>query len=692
MNSIIDDITLLKYINKGVSSEIFLSKKKGVNELMVTKRFEQEKIRKNPIFKKYLENAIFILNNIKHPNIIRLYDVKSKPDYVYITMEYCNGGSLHECFQKYKQRNKRPFTEDIVRHLVRQILLGIKCLHDHKIIHRDIKLGNILVKFKNDNDLQLLNFYEAQVKITDLKSCTIPGSNLAQTVIGTVPNMAPSIIENYKGNYNIYDEKVDIWSLGTVCYEMLVGNALFNNYQILHNNINDLHIDIPNFISSEARSFLLSMLQKDSQKRLSADELLRHPFINKVNNINIKQPNYNNNLLYGNNIVQQQPQNIQYQVPNNQYQIPINIYNNPNNNIHKIQDKNNYQMPIQNKQPQVQYQQYPIPNNINNQQNPTQYQVPNYNNQQINYQINNNIKGKQISNENKLDYILLRLTEARHKLPGTEIPLKEEEIKFIINKSLEIIKNEKILLDISAPINICGDIHGQFYDLLRIFEMVGYPDKNNYLFLGNYVDFGKYGINVLCLLLCYKIKYPNKIYLLRGNHECSVLSRKYGFYDECKRKFNSNIWRSFLELFNFLPVAAVIDDRIFCVHGGLSPELKNVQDILSINRPTEIPETGLLCDLLNSDPDKDCIQFDENDNGISVVFGEEIVYDFLKHNNLELIVRGNQPVFEGYEYFANKRLITIFSAPCFKGEYANLAGILIVNENLTCSLKFLRTK
>ena len=247
-----------------------------------------------------------------------------------------------------------------------------------------------------------------------------------------------------------------------------------------------------------------------------------------------------------------------------------------------------------------------------------------------------------------------------------------------------------MLLELEAPIKICGDIHGQFYDLLRLFEFGGYPPDSNYLFLGDYVDRGKQSLETVCLLLAYKIKYPTKVTLLRGNHESAVTNRIYGFYDECKRRYNVRLWRSFTDLFNVLPVAALIDDKILCMHGGLSPELKNLQNIENISRPTDIPDSGLLCDLLWSDPDKEVMEYDENDRGVSVIFGEKIVEDFNKKNDLDLIIRAHQVVDEGYEFFANRQLITIFSAPNYCGEFDNSAGIMIIDESLTCSLKVLR--
>ena len=289
-----------------------------------------------------------------------------------------------------------------------------------------------------------------------------------------------------------------------------------------------------------------------------------------------------------------------------------------------------------------------------------------------------------------VDTIIEKLLSVRGNKPGKQVDLKEEELKFLIEKSLPIIREQKMLIELEAPLHVCGDIHGQYYDLLRIFEHCGYPGEYNYLFLGDYVDRGKQSLETISLLLCYKIKYPDKVTLLRGNHESSVTNRIYGFYDECKRRYNVRIWKSFTELFNYLPVAAIIDDKILCMHGGLSPELKNIQSISDISRPTDIPDTGLLCDLLWSDPDKDVVEYDENDRGVSVIFGEKIVQDFNKKNDLDLIIRAHQVVDDGYEFFAQRQLITIFSAPNYCGEFDNSAGIMIIDESLTCSLKVLR--
>ena len=289
-----------------------------------------------------------------------------------------------------------------------------------------------------------------------------------------------------------------------------------------------------------------------------------------------------------------------------------------------------------------------------------------------------------------VENILDRLLAVKGNKPGKTVDLKEEEIKFLIDKSLSLIKEEKMLIELEAPLRVCGDIHGQYYDLLRIFEHCGYPGEYNFLFLGDYVDRGKQSLETICLLLAYKRKFPNKVHLLRGNHESSVTNRIYGFYDECKRRYNVRLWRNFTELFNYLPVAALIDDKILCMHGGLSPDLRNLNSISEITRPTDIPDSGLLCDLLWSDPDKETLEFDENDRGVSWVFGEKIVNEFNRKNDLDLIIRAHQVVDDGYEFFANRQLITIFSAPNYCGEFDNSAGIMIIDDALTCSLKVLR--
>ncbi|OAY81344.1 Serine/threonine-protein phosphatase PP1 [Ananas comosus] len=234
------------------------------------------------------------------------------------------------------------------------------------------------------------------------------------------------------------------------------------------------------------------------------------------------------------------------------------------------------------------------------------------------------------------------------------------------------------------------DIHGQFADLLRLFECGGFPPTSTYIFLGDYVDRGKQSLETICLLLAYKIKYPDKIFLLRGNHEDAKINRVYGFYDECKRRFNVRLWKIFCDCFNCLPIAAIIDQKILCMHGGLSPELNSLDQLREITRPTEIPDYGLLCDLLWSDPDSDVQGWGTSDRGVSCTFGADKLVEFLEKNELDLICRAHQVVEDGYEFFAQRRLVTIFSAPNYCGEFDNAGALLSIDESLLCSFEILK--
>ena len=226
---------------------------------------------------------------------------------------------------------------------------------------------------------------------------------------------------------------------------------------------------------------------------------------------------------------------------------------------------------------------------------------------------------------------------------------------------------------------------------MRLFEYGGYPPEANYLFLGDYVDRGKQSLETVCLLLAYKIKYPENFFMLRGNHECSSINRIYGFYDECKKRFSVKLWKIFTDCFNCLPVAALLDEKILCMHGGLSTEMEKFDQIKKIVRPTDVPEQGLLCDLLWSDPDESAKDgFGENDRGVSVVFNGNVVKNFLKNNELDLICRAHQVVEEGYEFFADKQLVTVFSAPNYCGEFDNAGAMMSVNEDLKCSFQILK--
>lgn len=289
-----------------------------------------------------------------------------------------------------------------------------------------------------------------------------------------------------------------------------------------------------------------------------------------------------------------------------------------------------------------------------------------------------------------VDGVIARLLEVKGCRPGKTVLLNESEITALcINARNEFMK-EPMLLELPSPIKICGDVHGQYYDLLRLFTNSGFPPDHAYLFLGDYVDRGKQSLETICLLLAYKIKYPNKMFLLRGNHECASINRIYGFYDECKRRYSVKLWKTFTDCFNCLPVAAIVEKKIFCCHGGLSPDLMTLDQIRKVSRPTDIPDTGLLCDLLWADPEKDMQSWSENDRGVSFIFGSDIVENFLKQHDLDLVCRAHQVVEDGYEFFAQRQLVTLFSAPNYCGEFDNAGAVMTVAKDMVCSFTVLK--
>ena len=305
----------------------------------------------------------------------------------------------------------------------------------------------------------------------------------------------------------------------------------------------------------------------------------------------------------------------------------------------------------------------------------------------------NDINDNKIENQNNdsIYKIIKKLKKARRGSICQELTIKEDECDYVIDKSYEIFQKEESLLKIKAPLYICGDIHGQYYDLLRVFDILNYPPQSTFLFLGDYVDRGKQSLECLLLLLCLKIQYPDKIFLLRGNHECEALNKIYGFYDECKRRLSIKCFKKITNLFNMMPISALINENILCMHGGLSKDLQNIEQINKILRPTDIPNEGLLCDLLWSDPNESLTEdFGPNERNISITFSKDYVKNFVEKNNLDLICRAHQVVEEGFEFFADMKLVTIFTAPNYMGEFDNNGGILEVGEDLLCKFHVLR--
>lgn len=265
--------------------------------------------------------------------------------------------------------------------------------------------------------------------------------------------------------------------------------------------------------------------------------------------------------------------------------------------------------------------------------------------------------------------------------------VSQQELKWLCHQAKSIFKSQPVFLELMPPLTICGDVHGQFTDLLKIFEGLRSPEVTNYLFLGDYVDRGPSSLNTIALLFAYKIKYPQNFFMLRGNHETADTNEVYGFYDEISRVFpGSNLWLKFNECFDWLPISALIDGRIFCVHGGISPDLETLDQLKSIERPND-GNNKFVEDLLWSDPNRNVGYWKESDREIGFLFGWKPLAKFLEENDLDIVVRAHEAVDNGYQfpYFPQKNAVTVFSAPAYCGEYDNKGAMMHVDEMLSIS-------
>lgn len=272
-----------------------------------------------------------------------------------------------------------------------------------------------------------------------------------------------------------------------------------------------------------------------------------------------------------------------------------------------------------------------------------------------------------------LDATIALLREAKY--PSAETTKK------LCAKAIELLATEPNVVQVTPPVTVCGDTHGQFFDLLELFAIGGQCPDTNYLFLGDYVDRGYFSLETFLLLLSLKVRFPHRMTILRGNHESRQTTQAYGFYDEVIRKYNdSAMWDLFNKVFDVLPLCGVIGGKIFCVHGGLSPILTSVEQIQRLDRKKEVPERGPICDLLWSDPEA-VSNFQLSPRGAGYLFGDSAVKQFNRQNKLSLICRAHQLASDGYVEWFDKKLFTVWSAPnyCYRG--GNPASMLEVDPN-----------
>lgn len=262
--------------------------------------------------------------------------------------------------------------------------------------------------------------------------------------------------------------------------------------------------------------------------------------------------------------------------------------------------------------------------------------------------------------------------------------IKESEVRILCAKARELLANEGNVQRVETPITICGDIHGQFYDLLELFRVGGSIPETNYLFLGDFVDRGYFSVETLLLLLALKLRYPDRITLIRGNHESRQITQVYGFYDECLRKYGStSVWRYCADVFDYLSLAALVDGTLFCVHGGLSPGFRTIDEVRAIDRKQEVPHDGAMCDLLWSDPEI-INGWGVSPRGAGYLFGSSIVHQFNHVNNISVIARAHQLVMDGFRWWFDKKLVTVWSAPNYCYRCGNSASVMeVVDSELT---------
>ena len=293
----------------------------------------------------------------------------------------------------------------------------------------------------------------------------------------------------------------------------------------------------------------------------------------------------------------------------------------------------------------------------------------------------------------------------------------EEEVKFsleadlvisLIDQVTKIVQEQPMVLKVEAPVKVFGDIHGQYQDLMRFFDLYSAPIQGpggdieglDYIFLGDYVDRGTHSLETMCLLMALKIKYPNQIHLLRGNHEDRWINSAFGFQAELISRMNDDetnpvIFTKFNDFFDYLPLAAIINDTVLCLHGGIGSNISTISDIEKINRPLEVIhevtnlDQQLVVDILWSDPTDSDVETGIQPNstrdptgvGNIVKFGPDRVEEFLNNNNLTLILRAHECVMDGFERFAGGKLITVFSATDYCGKHKNAGAILFLTKN-----------
>lgn len=254
-------------------------------------------------------------------------------------------------------------------------------------------------------------------------------------------------------------------------------------------------------------------------------------------------------------------------------------------------------------------------------------------------------------------------------------------LKQLVKSVNDIFVASPIRLTLSGDFIVVGDIHGDLGCLVRIFQKFGFPPEKNYLFLGDYIDRGSNSLEVILLLYALKLLFPNNVALIRGNHESAQTSKNYGFRDDCMVYLSRSVYHNFIESFSNMPLCAVLNSSIFCVHGGISKHFSKLKEIDSLERPLSKYNDDLFIDLLWSDPSESISKFGKSDRGLGHFFGESVFEQFLEKNGLKMMIRGHECHEKGYMYnFSRKNCLTVFSASNYC-EMGNDSSVAIVSND-----------
>lgn len=274
---------------------------------------------------------------------------------------------------------------------------------------------------------------------------------------------------------------------------------------------------------------------------------------------------------------------------------------------------------------------------------------------------------------------------------GVDIPIPKATPEMMISvcdQAIALLKKTGTVVHRSAPIYIVGDVHGSLIDLLRIFTEIGRPANVDYLFLGDYVDRGFFSIEVITLLLIAYVLNPKKVTLLRGNHELPEINKVYGFYGELKEVYADRadqLYDKFNETFSYLPIAAVVEREMFCVHGGICPNFNVLSQIEVIPKPINVQKHSLIKNMLWADPSTRYPLFAESSRGESVEYGDHAVKYFYETTKMNWIIRGHQCVQHGVKLMGIKNVVTVFSSSSYSENDNNESGVLFIDYDRTMS-------